>query len=125
MLSSRMRTANFNGHLWEGGVSARGVCVQGLSLGGVVWLGGGVCPGCVCPGCVRPGGRVCTPPYPEADTPLPHCMLRYLPVNRMTDRRKNITLPLTSFAGGNYYIHLMNFVITYSDIERINYKIKD
>ena len=27
---------------------------------------------------------------------------RYPPVNRMTDRCKNITLPQTLFAGGNY-----------------------
>ena len=31
MHSSRMRTAHFNGHLWEG-VSAQGVCVQGVCV---------------------------------------------------------------------------------------------
>ena len=35
-------------------------------------------------------------------TPPAHCMLRYtLFVNRMTYGCKNITLPQTSFAGGN------------------------
>ena len=100
MHSSRMRTARFNGHLyrWGGGclpswgvsrgvvfacvVSARGVCVYQHAMGS---------------GCL----------------PLPHCMLGYThplplhvgihpPLNRMTDRCKNITLPQTSFAGGNY-----------------------
>ena len=32
---------------------------------------------------------------------LPRYSLPHLPVNRMTDRCKNITLPQTSFAGGN------------------------
>ena len=31
-----------------------------------------------------------------------------LPVNRMTDRCKNITLPQTSFAGGNKYQTVWN-----------------
>ena len=56
-----------------GRVSAQGVCDQGDVCPGGVWPGvsaqGGVCPGGVC-------GR---PPAP--------------PVDRMTDRCKNITLP--------------------------------
>ena len=49
------------------------------------------------------------PPARHAGIPPPgylQCMLRYhpppIPVNRMTDRCKNITLPQTSFAAGNY-----------------------
>ena len=41
----------------------------------------------------------CTPPF-AMPTPLHYTRP---PVNRMTDRRKNITLPQTSFAGGNYH----------------------
>ena len=29
------------------------------------------------------------------------------PVNRMTDRCKNITLPQTSFTGGNYRVYIL------------------
>ena len=75
-----------------GGVPAQGVYLPG---GGVpaqgalparrgVYLPGGVC---TCPGGV-PAWRVYLPRCPS-------------PVNRMTDRCKNITLPQTSFAGGN------------------------
>ena len=35
---------------------------------------------------------------------IPACTEADNPVNRMTDRCKNITLPQTSFAGGNYII---------------------
>ena len=41
--------------------------------------------------CVVPGGGYGIPACTEVDAP----------VNRMTDRCKNITLPQTSFAGGN------------------------
>ena len=51
MHSSRMRTAHFNGHLWEG-VSAKGVCVQGVC----VQAGG----------CVHPHTQRQTPPCPIA-----------------------------------------------------------
>ena len=69
--SSRRRTARFSGHLL--GVSAQGdgVC-----------LVGGVCPGDVCPGGCLPGGSATLP-----------C--------GQTDACENITLPQTSFAGGN------------------------
>ena len=48
------------------------------------------------------------PPLPlDADPPLLHLMQTPLnadpPVNRMTHRCKNITLPQTSFAGGKYH----------------------
>ena len=64
------------------------------SAAGGVCLGG-VCPGAEClPGGVSAqGGMVCIPSCTEADIP---------PVNRMTDRCKNITLPQASFADGNY-----------------------
>ena len=64
------------------GGSALGVCFQGVSAPG----GGGLLQGGVCSR--GDGIPACT----EADTP---------PMNRMTDRCKNITLPQTSFAGGN------------------------
>ena len=71
MHSSRMRTARALTIGW-GGVPARG----GIPAWGVYLPGGLPAQGCTCPG---------TPP----------------PVNRMTDRCKNITLPQTSFAGDN------------------------
>ena len=66
----------------------RGVYLpMGLPARGVLAQGGVPAPG----GCTCPGG--CT---------WPRCMLAYTPpVNRMTDRCKNITLPQTSFADGN------------------------
>ena len=77
------------------GVSAPGGCLLpgGVCSGrvGVSALGGVCSWGGVCSGGSAPGGcgiPACT----EADTP---------PVNRMTDRCKNITLPQTSFVGGN------------------------
>ena len=44
-------------------------------------LSGGICPGGLCPGGL--------------------CPVRPPPVNRITDASKNVTLPQTSFAGGN------------------------
>ena len=61
--------------------------------------GRGVCPGgvsreeYVCPGGVCVSGVGCIPACNGADTPSP--------VNIITDRCRNTTLPLTSFAGGN------------------------
>ena len=82
MHSSRMRTARLltvSQHALPGVYLARGSTCPGgcISAGGVpAWAAVCTCPeGCTCPG---------TPP----------------PVNRMTDRCKNITLPQTSFAGG-------------------------
>ena len=79
-----MRTARLltvSQHALPGGVPAGGgVPAQGggVSARGVYLPRGG---GCTCQGVSCPG----TPP----------------PMNRMTDRCKNITFPQTSFAGGN------------------------
>ena len=79
-----------------GGVPARGVYL--------------VPGGCTCPGGVPgPGGCTCLGGIPglggvylPAGVYLPGGHLpRYPPVKRMADRCKNITLPQTSFAGGN------------------------
>ena len=44
-----------------------------------------------------------TPLHAGIHTPCPiACLDTHIPMNRMTDRCKNITLPQTSFAGGNY-----------------------
>ena len=81
----------------RGGVPARGVYLPGgCTCWGCTCLGGHTCPGgCTCwgvPGLGVPGGGCtwlggCT----WSGTPTPH------PVNRMTDRCKNITLAKTSF----------------------------
>ena len=80
--------------------------------------GWGVCP---TPGCRphvgRKGGMSAQPPLRDADLPRRQtppggrpppshvacdaCWETYVPLNRMTHRCKNITLPRTSFAGGN------------------------
>ena len=92
--SSRMHTARLltvspSMHC-AGGVSALGG-VPGLGdvcSGGCLVQGGSALGGVSAPGVPGPGG---IPGCTEADTP----------VNRMTDRCKNSTLPQTSFAGGN------------------------
>ena len=62
----------------QGGVCSGGVCSRGMSApGGACLLSRGVSQ------------------HAMRQTPSP--------VNRMTDRCKNITLPQTSFAGGNYW----------------------
>ena len=59
-------------------------------------LDGEVCPGGVsAQGGVCPGGGCLLRGY------LPSGGVHYPPVNIMTDRCKSITLPQTSFAGGN------------------------
>ena len=81
------------GGTWSGGVPGPGGGVPGL--GGYLVSGGVPGPGgtwswgvyLVLVGVPGPGGCTCP------GTP---------PVTRMTDRCKNITLPQTSFAGGNY-----------------------
>ena len=89
MHSSRMRTVHCRGRLprlgvCPGGCLPRGCLPKGVCLGEGVCLGSAW--GCLSRGCL-PGG--CLPrglytlPGPKADTPL----------NRITDRCKNITFP--------------------------------
>ena len=98
-----MRTTRFSGRLGAGG---------GVSALGGVCLVAGVSRGCLPRVCVSSGVSawrgvsaqwVYIPLNPEADTPLP---IAYWdtppPLNRMTDRRKNITLGQTSFADDKY-----------------------
>ena len=103
MHSSRMRTVRSSSHVypsmhWAGGCVSQNARGRGMSADGGVCPGemsaqgvsaqGDVCPGGVCQGDVRRGGCLpvgCNPACTEADTPPP--------VNRMTDRCKNITLP--------------------------------
>ena len=86
------------GCTWSRGLPAHGgTCSVGVYLvqGGVPGPGEGVCV-CLLPGRV-PGPRAVSGTRP--------------PVNRMTNRCKNITLPQTSFAGGNnchYYCLLVH-----------------
>ena len=83
MYSSRMRTAHFSCHLGVGG---------GLPGGSVYW-------------CVSARGclprEVSTREVSVQGGCLPRGVCPLSPVNRMTDRCKNITLPQTSLAGGN------------------------
>ena len=66
-----------------------GICAGKVSAQGGVYLGG-VSQGGLSRG--RMPRRVCIPACNGADSPTP--------VNRITDRCKNINLPQTSFAGG-------------------------
>ena len=81
-----------------GGVPAQGGCtcwrvylLGGVPAGGYTCHGVYLPRGCTCPGGVPAKGIVSCP----GTAPPP-------PVNRMTERCKNITLPQTSFAGGKY-----------------------
>ena len=67
----------------------------GGSAPGGCLLSGGLLQGGVC----SQGG--CLPLVPGGC--IPACNGANPPVNRMTDRCKNITLPQTSFAGGNKF----------------------
>ena len=117
-------STRWGGGYLPGAVSAEGACLPGYVCQGAVW------PGCVCvqgclPGvCVhgvytpRPRGRhpqiqrQTPPPHQKADIPYPitswdtHPLpiacwdAIHSPLNRMTDRCKNITCLQTSFAGG-------------------------
>ena len=98
--SSRMRTVRFSCRLWRG-VSAQG---KGVSAQGVSTT----------PPLADPLGRhPCAPlhagihllPTASWDTPPPP------PVNRMTDRCKNITLSQTSFTAGKYNTHKLDSVL--------------
>ena len=128
MHSGRMRTARLLTVLGEGGglpnlgggglhpwgSASTGVCIWGLVLpnpgglhrGGLPNPGGSAsCMGSVQPqGGLHPGGVFPTVrglhPGVIGQTPSP-------PVNRMIHRCKNITLPQTSFPGGNKCSHAM------------------
>ena len=82
----------------QGGVCYLGVCSQGrcLRLGGVCYQGVSAPGGCLLPGgrCLLQGGGYSR--YALRQTP---------PVDRMTNRYKNITLPQTSFVGGNNFVY--------------------
>ena len=82
MHSSRMRTARFSGRLCVARGLPRGCLPKGVCPGVCVW-------GCLPRGCL-PGG-VC----------LGGCLPHPSPRGQ-TDAFENITLPQTSFAGGNY-----------------------
>ena len=74
MHSSRMRTARFSGCLGGGGCLPRGcVCL------------GGCLPRGVCPGMYTS--------WTQRQTPQLHARIHTPPVNRITDRCKNITFP--------------------------------
>ena len=86
-----------------------GYLVQGVpDLGGVTGSGGGVCSK---GGCLLQGeGGVCSRGR-GVSAPGGCLLVRYPPpVNRMTNRCKNITLPQTSFAGGNNAIRYIKFL---------------
>ena len=90
MHSSRMCTARLltvSQHALLGGVPARGCTCLGVYL-----PGGCTCTGYTCLGVYLPTGVPTQGGVPVQVLP---------PVNRMTDRCQNITLPQTSFAGGN------------------------
>ena len=74
---------------------------QHVLLGGVPAKGGVPAGGCTYPGVYLPRG--CT--FPGG---VPAQVSS--PVNRMTDRCKNITLPQTSFAGGNKNYECTNLI---------------
>ena len=86
-----------------GGIPAWGVY---MPRGGV-YLQGNLPRGCTClggvpaqgEGCTCPAGHTCQGVFlPRGGT----CQGTHPPVNKMTDRCKNITLPQTLFAGGKY-----------------------
>ena len=117
MHSSRMRTARLltiSQHAMLGGggwgVPARGVYLPGgvpAQGRGVYLPRGGWCTcmgrGCTCPeegGIPAWGGGIYLPGVYLPGVGVPDQVLT-LSVNRMTDNCKNITLPQTSFSGGN------------------------
>ena len=60
---------------------------------------GGFCPGCLCPGMFLSKGASLS--RGSLSRGVSVWEAPFLTVNRMTHRSKNITLPQTSFAGGN------------------------
>ena len=90
MHSCRMHTTR---SLLYGGISVQGR-VTGRFVSRGFCVQGGLCLGSLSGGVSVPGGVSHRHP-PGQNLP---------PVDRMTDARKNITLPQTLFAGGNYLI---------------------
>ena len=82
-----------------GGVPVRGAGLGGCLFGGLVW-GGAWSGGCLLQGGAWSGGCLVRgmPAWSRGEVVSQHG--RPPPVNRMTDRCKNITLHQTSFAGG-------------------------
>ena len=84
--------------------------------------------------CISGWGCVPNSPWmqtnPSACRPPGHVIVMYggkpttPPVNRMTHRCKNITLPQTSFAGGNY-ANIFNKWWTFSEFVMISWKMMD
>ena len=75
--------------------------------------GRGLCPGVSVQGCLCPGGSLSRGSLCPLEGSVSGglCLGDWLPpVNRMTHRCKNITLPQTSFAGGNNIRTRINFV---------------
>ena len=72
-----------------------------LWWGGGRYLVGGV-PGLRVGACLVPGGCL---PGSGGGPVSQHALRQIPPMNRMTDRCKNITLPQTSFAGGKNLLH--------------------
>ena len=98
-------------------------CLPPASM--VISTGGSVYPGdwcvhgvCVHGGCTPWTQRQTIPPDPEADIPPPYCMLGYTPLP-WTEACENITLPQTSFAGGNNSSSLSTFSLR---SDRKNYR---
>ena len=110
MHSSRIRTVRA---LTIGGVPTRGVYLPRWG----VYLPGGLPAGsvCTCLGGVPAGGvpaqgGTCSGVYLPGGVYLSRY---HQPVNRMTDRCKTITLPQTSFAGGNdQHAHIHTHTLT-------------
>ena len=103
MLESASGGMTAPGGLLPGGVysgqesAPRGVCSGGCLLWGVCSWGGVVLPGGVCSGGCAPGGVCsCGGGVCSGGSGIPACTEADPPVNRMTDRCKNITLATTS-----------------------------
>ena len=97
-----------------------GVCSWGVSTlggmstpGGCLLLGGVSAPGGVCSwGCLLGEGGCLPLVSGGGGVVSQHAMEQTTPVNRMTDRCKNITLPQTSFVGGKTFIFTSSQNIT-------------
>ena len=148
MHSSRMRTARLlpvspSMHCSRWCTCLGDTCPEGTCPGGVVPTWGVYLPrGCTCPvGCTNPEGCTCqwgviaqlvylpmgcVPAwglYLPGGVPAQGVEVsdQVLPVNRMTDKCKNITLPQTSFAGGNkgFLLDNLKFVILNEDHRKV------